>query len=168
MRRVRGEALDTKIVILSGTADDEIIRELVRAGGDAYGPSLRVYRQGSRELMSLGQSRNLESARREPRASLGARTKRSASIRANGRAVDDPRRLRGRPRAKQKIQAAEQYAKHKDYASVLIARTRSTRALRLWTNCPGIDGDLTSAGIKGKIGSGHHLIVRMWRNWQTR
>src|ERR1700691_4302379 len=36
VRRVRGEALGTKIVILSGTSDDEIIREVVRAGGDAY------------------------------------------------------------------------------------------------------------------------------------
>jgi DNA-binding NarL/FixJ family response regulator len=36
VRRVRGEVLGTKIVILSGTADDGIIREVVRAGGDAY------------------------------------------------------------------------------------------------------------------------------------
>jgi DNA-binding NarL/FixJ family response regulator len=36
VRRVRGEALGTKIVILSGTADDEIVREVVRAGGDGY------------------------------------------------------------------------------------------------------------------------------------
>src|SRR5580698_4083487 len=36
VRRVRGEELGTKIVILSGTTDDEIIREVVRAGGDAY------------------------------------------------------------------------------------------------------------------------------------
>ena len=36
VRRVRGEMLGTKVVILSGTADDEIIREVVRAGGDAY------------------------------------------------------------------------------------------------------------------------------------
>ncbi len=36
VRRVRGEELGTKIVILSGTTDDDIIREVVRAGGDAY------------------------------------------------------------------------------------------------------------------------------------
>src|SRR5579871_6039321 len=36
VRRIRGEALGTKIVILSGTPDDEIVREVVRAGGDAY------------------------------------------------------------------------------------------------------------------------------------
>ena len=36
VRRVRAEALDTKIVILSGSTDDDIIREVVRAGGDAY------------------------------------------------------------------------------------------------------------------------------------
>src|SRR5580658_212661 len=36
VRRVRGEVLATKIVILSGTTDDDIIREVVRAGGDAY------------------------------------------------------------------------------------------------------------------------------------
>jgi DNA-binding NarL/FixJ family response regulator/TolA-binding protein len=36
VRRVRSEALATKIVILSGTSDDEIVREVVRAGGDGY------------------------------------------------------------------------------------------------------------------------------------
>jgi DNA-binding NarL/FixJ family response regulator len=43
VRRVRSEALGTKIVILAGTSDDDIIREVVRAGADAYllknGPS---------------------------------------------------------------------------------------------------------------------------------
>jgi DNA-binding NarL/FixJ family response regulator/TolA-binding protein len=36
IRRVRSESLGTKIVILSGSTDDDIIREVVRAGGDAY------------------------------------------------------------------------------------------------------------------------------------
>ncbi len=36
IRRVRSEGLGTKIVILSGSTDDDIIREVVRAGGDAY------------------------------------------------------------------------------------------------------------------------------------
>ena len=36
VRRVRGESLGTKVVILSGTTDDEIVREVVRAGADAY------------------------------------------------------------------------------------------------------------------------------------
>jgi len=36
VRRVRGETLGTKIVILAGTSDDDIIREVVRAGADAY------------------------------------------------------------------------------------------------------------------------------------
>src|SRR5665213_4533277 len=36
VRRVRGETPGTKIVILSGSTDDDIIREVVRAGGDAY------------------------------------------------------------------------------------------------------------------------------------
>src|ERR1035438_4456168 len=36
VRRVRGEVLGTKIVILAGTTDEDIIREVVRAGGDAY------------------------------------------------------------------------------------------------------------------------------------
>ncbi|HVV46771.1 MAG TPA: response regulator [Bryobacteraceae bacterium] len=36
VRRVRGEALGTKMVILAGTADDEIVREVVRAGADGY------------------------------------------------------------------------------------------------------------------------------------
>ncbi len=36
VRRVRSEALGTRIVILSGSSDADIIREVVRAGGDAY------------------------------------------------------------------------------------------------------------------------------------
>lgn len=36
VRRVRGEMLGTKVVILSSTTDDDIIREVVRAGGDGY------------------------------------------------------------------------------------------------------------------------------------
>ncbi len=36
IRRVRAESLGTKIIIVAGTADDEIIREVVRAGGDGY------------------------------------------------------------------------------------------------------------------------------------
>ena len=36
VRRIRGEGLGTKIIILSGTMDDEIVREVVRAGADAY------------------------------------------------------------------------------------------------------------------------------------
>src|ERR1700709_935689 len=36
VRRIRGESLPTKIIILSGTMDDEIVREVVRAGADAY------------------------------------------------------------------------------------------------------------------------------------
>jgi len=36
VRRVRGEALGTKMVIVAGTTDDEIVREVVRAGADGY------------------------------------------------------------------------------------------------------------------------------------
>jgi len=36
VRRIRGESLGTKIIILSGTMDAEIVREVVRAGADAY------------------------------------------------------------------------------------------------------------------------------------
>ena len=36
VRRIRAEILGTKVLILAGTADDEIIREVVRAGGDGY------------------------------------------------------------------------------------------------------------------------------------
>jgi DNA-binding NarL/FixJ family response regulator/TolA-binding protein len=36
VRRVRGEMLGTKIVIMAGTTDDDIVREVVRAGADAY------------------------------------------------------------------------------------------------------------------------------------
>jgi DNA-binding NarL/FixJ family response regulator len=36
VRRIRSENLGTKVVILSGSSDDDLIREVVRAGGDAY------------------------------------------------------------------------------------------------------------------------------------
>jgi DNA-binding NarL/FixJ family response regulator/predicted negative regulator of RcsB-dependent stress response len=36
VRRIRSEALGVKVVILAGTTDDEIIREVVRAGADGY------------------------------------------------------------------------------------------------------------------------------------
>jgi len=36
VRRIRGEFLGTKTIILSGTIDDEIVREVVRSGADAY------------------------------------------------------------------------------------------------------------------------------------
>jgi len=36
VRRVRGEMLGTRIVIMAGTTDDDIVREVVRAGADAY------------------------------------------------------------------------------------------------------------------------------------
>jgi DNA-binding NarL/FixJ family response regulator/Tfp pilus assembly protein PilF len=36
VRRVRSEGLQTKIIIMSGTMDDDIVREVVRAGADAY------------------------------------------------------------------------------------------------------------------------------------
>jgi DNA-binding NarL/FixJ family response regulator len=36
IRRVRAEDLPTRVIILAGTTDDEIIREVVRAGGDGY------------------------------------------------------------------------------------------------------------------------------------
>lgn len=43
VRILRSESLPTKVVIMAGTDDDEIVREVVRAGGDAYllknGPS---------------------------------------------------------------------------------------------------------------------------------
>lgn len=36
VRRVRGEGLATRVVIMSGSADDDIVREAVRAGADGY------------------------------------------------------------------------------------------------------------------------------------
>lgn len=36
VRRIRSENLGTRVVIMSGATDDEIIREVVRAGGDGY------------------------------------------------------------------------------------------------------------------------------------
>jgi DNA-binding NarL/FixJ family response regulator len=89
VRRVRGEALGTKIVILAGTSDDEIIREVVRAGGDAYllknGPSrhlidaISYVRDGgqyfSPQLRRDGLDRQLlqEPPRVPPPAARGAR-----------------------------------------------------------------------------------------------
>lgn len=36
VRRIRSEGLKTKVIILSGSTDDDIVREVVRAGADAY------------------------------------------------------------------------------------------------------------------------------------
>ena len=36
VRRIRTDGIDTKVVILSASSDNDIIREVVRAGGDAY------------------------------------------------------------------------------------------------------------------------------------
>ncbi len=36
VRRIRAESIPTRVVVLAGTSDDEIIREVVRAGGDGY------------------------------------------------------------------------------------------------------------------------------------
>jgi DNA-binding NarL/FixJ family response regulator len=36
VRRIRSESIPTRVVILAGTNDDEIVREVVRAGGDGY------------------------------------------------------------------------------------------------------------------------------------
>lgn len=36
IRRVRSERLQTKVIVVSGTDDDDIIREVVRAGGDGF------------------------------------------------------------------------------------------------------------------------------------
>src|ERR1035438_6235776 len=36
IRRMRAEKLGTRIVIMAGTTDDEIVREVIRAGGDGY------------------------------------------------------------------------------------------------------------------------------------
>jgi len=35
IRRIRAEALGTRVVVMSGTTDDDIIREVVRAGATA-------------------------------------------------------------------------------------------------------------------------------------
>jgi DNA-binding NarL/FixJ family response regulator len=46
VRRVRGETLSTKVLILAGTDDEDVIREVVRAGADGYllknGPARHV------------------------------------------------------------------------------------------------------------------------------
>ena len=125
VRRVRREALGTKIIILSGTADDDIIREVVRAGGDGYllknGPArhlidaISYVRDGgqyfSPQLRRDGLDRHLleetllPSTRRAAPDAAGdtrlegddaARSKHAASP-AHGR-TSDPQRLRERLR----------------------------------------------------------------------
>ena len=36
VRRIRAESIPTRVVVIAGTSDDEIVREVVRAGGDGY------------------------------------------------------------------------------------------------------------------------------------
>ncbi|MES1258176.1 MAG: response regulator, partial [Acidobacteriota bacterium] len=36
VRRVRAASMGTKIIVIAGSADDELVREVIRAGGDGY------------------------------------------------------------------------------------------------------------------------------------
>ncbi len=89
VRRVRSETLGTKIVILSSSSDDEIIREVVRAGGDAYllknGPArhlidaISYVRDGgqyfSPQLKRDGRDRHLFEEAPRPMPERGARAR---------------------------------------------------------------------------------------------
>lgn len=128
IRRVRAEDLRTRIVVVAGTSDDEIIREVVRAGGDGYllknGPArhlidaISYVRDGgqyfSPQLRRDGRDRHLlEEPRRvysdTEAEDVEARTepprerekeRKSSPSRAprNGRRVNDPQVLRERIR----------------------------------------------------------------------
>jgi DNA-binding NarL/FixJ family response regulator len=108
IRRVRSEQLRTRIVVLAGTTDDEIIREVVRAGGDGYllknGPArhlidaISYVRDGgqyfSPQLHRDGRDRHLlEEPPRSPAADLGD-TQADPEGRDGGESepVDRPRR----------------------------------------------------------------------------
>jgi DNA-binding NarL/FixJ family response regulator len=109
VRRVRGEALGTKVIIMSGTMDDEIVREVVRAGADAYllknGPArhltdaISYVRDGgqyfSPQLRRDGRDRHLleEPPRQYPESARSSETRR-----ATQRHTADPGRLRERIR----------------------------------------------------------------------
>lgn len=126
VRSVRGEALGTKIIILSGTMDDEIVREVVRAGADAYllknSPSrhlidaINYVRDGgqyfSPQLGRSGRDRHLleepprvppESADHEPESDRDSAGPRSSSYRSGRERrprphTADPARFRERIR----------------------------------------------------------------------
>jgi DNA-binding NarL/FixJ family response regulator/TolA-binding protein len=111
VRRVRSESLGTRMVILSGTADDEIVREVVRAGGDAYllknGPArhlidaISYVRDGgqyfSPQLRRDGRDRHL--FEETPRvAHAPGEVDGETANRGDGRRTSDPQRLRERLR----------------------------------------------------------------------
>jgi DNA-binding NarL/FixJ family response regulator len=101
VRRVRSEGLGTKIVILSGTANDEIVREVVRAGGDGYllknGPArhlvdaISYVRDGgqyfSPQLGRDGRERHLLEETPRPASAAGA--DQAGTIEAEGAAGDE-------------------------------------------------------------------------------
>ena len=108
VRRVRASALGTKVVILSGTADDDIIREVVRAGGDAYllknGPArhlidaISYVRDGgqyfSPQLRRDGLDRHL--LEEKPHAGANTRPIRKTTAKKNVRARLEVLAMRGR------------------------------------------------------------------------
>ncbi len=116
VRRIRGESLGTKVVIVSGTSDDEIVREVVRAGADAYllknGPArhlidaINYVRDGgqyfSPQLGRDGRNRHLlEEPPRVPADSSDFERDRDRDDRREGRArprTADPARFRERIR----------------------------------------------------------------------
>jgi DNA-binding NarL/FixJ family response regulator len=117
VRRVRAETPGTKIVILSSTDDEDIIREVVRAGGDAYllknGPArhlidaISYVRDGgqyfSPQLRRDGRDRHLlEETPRVP-SDRATRDSRYGKVnppagRSDERLTSDPQRLRERLR----------------------------------------------------------------------
>ncbi len=128
-RRVRGEALGTKIAVLSGTADDEIVRGVVRAGGDGCllknGPArhlidaISYVRDGgqyfSPQLRRDGRDRHL--LQETPRVV----TERIISERAaRARTYEDGDSDEQPPASadtKTRLQAASQYTDRKDYST---------------------------------------------------
>jgi DNA-binding NarL/FixJ family response regulator len=111
IRRVRGETIGTKILILAGTDDEDVIREVVRAGGDGYllknGPARHLIdalsyicdggQYFSPQIGRDGRDRHLL----EEPARIVAPVERPAkrrTARESSRRTSDPRRLRERLR----------------------------------------------------------------------
>ncbi len=109
IRRVRGEVLGVKVIILSGTMDDEIVREVVRAGADGYllknGPArhlvdaIRYVHDGGQYFSpQLGRDGRARHLLEEPARVPADRSEPPRSEARSGARTADPERFRERIR----------------------------------------------------------------------
>src|SRR5579872_304729 len=121
VRRIRSEALGTRVVILSASAEDEIVREAVRAGADAYllknGPArhlidaISYVRDGgqyfSPQLQRDGLDRRILEEPPRPRAQappeMAGRDEADEDERPRASRRAAPRRGAGSPRLRERI-----------------------------------------------------------------